>query len=64
MGARAVRPERTSTLILANTIARLVVADDYPIGMPLAVAEAIVAWMYEIWGTEVQAMLLVPSPGR
>lgn len=37
----ATRPERTSALILANTTAKFVASDDYPIGVPAEVAEAL-----------------------
>jgi class 3 adenylate cyclase len=37
----ATKPERVSALILVNTACRLLRADDYPIGMPPEVAEAL-----------------------
>ena len=55
------RPERTSALILMHTAAKLVASDDYPIGMPTEVAEALVAQFGELWGTEAMAAMLVPS---
>jgi pimeloyl-ACP methyl ester carboxylesterase len=39
----ATRPQRISALILANTRARWVAADNYPIGIPRQVAEALIA---------------------
>jgi class 3 adenylate cyclase len=48
----ATRPERTSALVLVNTSAKWVAADDYPIGIPLEVAQAIVAQIDQLWGTE------------
>jgi class 3 adenylate cyclase len=48
----ASRPERTSALVLVNCSARWVAADDYPIGIPLEVAQAIVAQIDQLWGTE------------
>jgi class 3 adenylate cyclase len=48
----ATRPERTSALVLVNTSAKWVAADDYPIGIPLQVAQAIVAQIDQLWGTE------------
>ena len=39
----ATRPQRISALILANTTARWVAADNYPIGIPRQVAEALIA---------------------
>jgi len=54
------RPERTSALILANASAKYTASDDYPIGVPAEVAEAFVAQVDQLWGTE--AMVLeVPS---
>jgi class 3 adenylate cyclase len=55
------RPERTSALILVHTSARYVAADDYPIGIPLAVAEAILAEIDQRWGTEALVSIMVPS---
>jgi pimeloyl-ACP methyl ester carboxylesterase len=55
------RPERTSALILVHTMAKFVASDDYPIGMPTEVAEALVAQFEELWGTEAMAAMLVPS---
>jgi class 3 adenylate cyclase len=57
----AVKPERTTALILANTSARFVAADDYPIGVPADLLDQIVEMMEQTWGTEAQAQLQVPS---
>jgi class 3 adenylate cyclase len=54
-------PQRVAALILANTSARHLAADDYPIGIPPTVAEALRAAMEESWGTEELVRLLVPS---
>jgi class 3 adenylate cyclase/pimeloyl-ACP methyl ester carboxylesterase len=54
------RPERTSALILANASAKYTASDDYPIGVPPEVAEAIVAQLDQLWGTEAM-VLQVPS---
>jgi pimeloyl-ACP methyl ester carboxylesterase len=54
------RPERTSALILANASAKYTASDDYPIGVPPEVAEAIVAQVDQLWGTEAM-VLQVPS---
>jgi class 3 adenylate cyclase len=54
------RPERTSGLILANASAKYTAADDYPIGVPPDVAEALVAQLDQLWGTEAM-VLQVPS---
>jgi class 3 adenylate cyclase/pimeloyl-ACP methyl ester carboxylesterase len=56
----ATRPERTSALILANASAKYTASDDYPIGVPPEVAEAIVAQLDQLWGTEAM-VLQVPS---
>ena len=48
----ATRPERTSALVLVNCSAKWVAADDYSIGIPLEVAQAIVAQIDQLWGTE------------
>jgi class 3 adenylate cyclase len=57
----ATRPERTSALVLAHTSARYVVADDYPIGLPATVMEALLAEIDQLWGTEALAAMMVPS---
>jgi class 3 adenylate cyclase len=48
----ATRPECTSALVLVNCSAKWAAADDYPIGIPLEVAQAIVAQIDQLWGTE------------
>jgi pimeloyl-ACP methyl ester carboxylesterase len=55
------KPERTGALILANATARLLAADNYPIGVPAEVAEAVLAQLDEIRGTEDMAVTFVPS---
>jgi class 3 adenylate cyclase len=57
----ATKPERTSALILAHTTARFVAADDYPIGLPATDAEALVAEVDRLWGSEDLAALVAPS---
>jgi class 3 adenylate cyclase len=57
----ATKPERTSALILAHTTAKFVAADDYPIGLPAAVAEALVAEIDRLWGSEALAAMVAPS---
>jgi class 3 adenylate cyclase/pimeloyl-ACP methyl ester carboxylesterase len=56
------QPERTRALILANATARYLAADDYPIGVPAEVAEAILAQLDQLWGTE--AMVTMQAPSR
>jgi pimeloyl-ACP methyl ester carboxylesterase len=46
----ATTPQRTAALILANTSAKHLAADDYPIGIPPEVAETLRASMEEYWG--------------
>jgi class 3 adenylate cyclase len=55
------RPDRTSALILANTAAKFVVADDYPIGISAEVGEAILAQFDQGWGTDALLGVLLPS---
>jgi class 3 adenylate cyclase len=55
------RPERTSALILGHTSARYVAAHDYPVGIPLEVAEALLAQIDQLWGTEAIVAMMVPS---
>jgi class 3 adenylate cyclase len=55
------RPDRTSALVLANTAAKFVAADDYPIGIPAEVGEALLAQFDQGWGTDVLLAGLVPS---
>jgi class 3 adenylate cyclase len=57
----ATRPERTSALVLSNTTARFMAADDYPIGIPRRVAEALVVQVEQAWGTEQLVSMQVPS---
>jgi class 3 adenylate cyclase len=57
----ATRPERTSALILVHASARYVASDDYPIGIPREVAEALVAQVDQLWGTDAMATMYVPS---
>jgi class 3 adenylate cyclase len=57
----ASRPERASALILAHTTARFVAADDYPIGVPAEVAEALLVQVDQLWGTGTLAQMLMPS---
>jgi class 3 adenylate cyclase len=57
----AIKPERTTALILANTSARFVASDDYPIGLRPDMLDQIAEMMEQTWGTETQAQLQVPS---
>jgi class 3 adenylate cyclase len=55
------RPDRTRALVLANATAKFLAADDYPIGVPAEVAEAFLAQLDQLWGTEAMAAMFVPS---
>jgi class 3 adenylate cyclase len=57
----ATKPERTVALILANTAARLLAAEDYPIGAPPKAVEEVIDHVEETWGTEAQAWMQAPS---
>jgi class 3 adenylate cyclase len=57
----ATRPERTSALILVHASAKYVASDDYPIGIPREVAEALVAQVDQLWGSDAMAAMYVPS---
>jgi class 3 adenylate cyclase len=57
----ATHPERVSALILANTSARALVADDYPIGVTDNQVRALVDAVRELWGTEALTHLVNPA---
>jgi class 3 adenylate cyclase len=57
----ATRPERTGALILVHASAKYVAGEDYPIGIPKEVAEALVAQVDQLWGTDAMAAMYVPS---
>jgi class 3 adenylate cyclase len=57
----ATKPERTVALILANTAARLLASEDYPIGAPPEAVEEVIDRVEETWGTEAQAWMQAPS---
>jgi class 3 adenylate cyclase len=57
----ATRPERTGALVLVNTSAKWVAADDYPVGLPPEVAEALLDQTDQLWGTEAIADMVMPS---
>ncbi len=57
----AIKPERISALILFNTTAKYLAADDYPIGIPPEAAAALLDQVDQLWGTEAMAQLTVPS---
>jgi class 3 adenylate cyclase len=47
----AAHPERVSALVLANTAARYLAAEDYPFGVPEAAVEVLLAGVRVAWGT-------------
>jgi class 3 adenylate cyclase/pimeloyl-ACP methyl ester carboxylesterase len=47
----AMHPERVSGLVLFNTTARFMAADDYPVGMPPEAIDFLVEGVSQIWGT-------------
>jgi pimeloyl-ACP methyl ester carboxylesterase len=55
------RPERTRALVLANAAAKFLAADDYPIGVPAEVAEALLGQFDQLWGTEAMAAVFAPA---
>jgi class 3 adenylate cyclase/pimeloyl-ACP methyl ester carboxylesterase len=57
----ALQAERVSALILDDTSARFLKADDYPIGMSQARVDAVVETVGSLWGTE--RFLAVQHPG-
>jgi class 3 adenylate cyclase/pimeloyl-ACP methyl ester carboxylesterase len=57
----ATKPERTAALILVNTGARYVAADDYPIGIGLEAAAELNRTMEDRWGGDEHVVLQVPS---
>jgi class 3 adenylate cyclase/pimeloyl-ACP methyl ester carboxylesterase len=61
MLAAATHPDRILGLILYQTSARYVVADDYPIGIPKEMGDAFVQGIGDGWGTEAAAAFAVPS---
>jgi pimeloyl-ACP methyl ester carboxylesterase len=48
----ASRPEQTSALVLVSCSAKWVATDDYPIGIPLEVAQGIRTQIDRLWGTD------------
>jgi class 3 adenylate cyclase len=57
----ATYPERTRALVLINTFARMLRADDYPIGMPTESAEKLLQLWEPAWGTGSVLELTAPS---
>jgi pimeloyl-ACP methyl ester carboxylesterase/class 3 adenylate cyclase len=57
----ATYPERTAALILTGAFARMIFADDYPIGMDRVVAESMVDGMVDRWGEGLIVGYAMPS---
>jgi class 3 adenylate cyclase len=57
----ALHPERVKALVLANTGARYLRADDYQIGVAPEAVDALVEFVAESWGTPEMAVLGNPS---
>jgi class 3 adenylate cyclase len=57
----ATHPDRVSALVLGNTSARLVVDDDYPIGLSVDNVEAILDVFALQWGTPELVKLVAPD---
>ncbi|HEY7281173.1 MAG TPA: adenylate/guanylate cyclase domain-containing protein [Actinomycetota bacterium] len=57
----ATHPERTRALVLVNTFARMLRADDYPIGMPGDTADRLLELWETAWGTPMVLDLSAPS---
>jgi class 3 adenylate cyclase len=57
----ATHPDRVSALVLGNTSARLVLDDDYPIGVPVDTGEAILDVFAAKWGTAELVTLVAPD---
>ena len=57
----ATKPECTVALVLVNTSAKYVAADDYPLGVSPEVAEDLSRTMAERWGSAQHVLLQVPS---
>ena len=54
-------PDRVTALVLVNTFARMLRADDYPIGMPSSAAEKLLSLMEQYWGTGELLALTAPT---
>jgi len=57
----AMRPDRVSSLVLLNTTARSLEADDYPIGVTREIADLFVETIATSWGTPEFVALANPS---
>jgi class 3 adenylate cyclase len=60
----AMQPERVASLVLANTFARYLVADDYPIGRSKDVVDTFVETTGSLWGSPKLTQVIHPSRAR
>ena len=60
----ALHPERVNALVLHNTTARYLVADDYPIGRSAATVERLLGGFEQLWGTEDWARVVEGREGE
>jgi class 3 adenylate cyclase len=47
--------------VLSNTMAKYTATEDYPIGVPAEVAEALVGQIEQSWGTDAAGAMVIPS---
>jgi class 3 adenylate cyclase len=57
----AMHPARVSALVLVNTSARFLAADDHPFGVSPQARDAFVDWTRKHWGTPEYVRLVTPS---
>jgi class 3 adenylate cyclase len=57
----AAHPERVEALVLGNTQARWAEADDYPMGLPPAAIDQVIAFVESTWGNPDPLPLVFPS---
>jgi class 3 adenylate cyclase len=57
----ASQPERTRAVVLVNTTARAIAADDYPVGLTEDEANVVVGLIEDLWGTEAFSAAVDPG---
>ena len=57
----ATQPERTAALVLFNGSSRVVEAPDYPAGHPAEIAQTLLGFIKDKWGTEEMGAILYPE---
>jgi class 3 adenylate cyclase len=55
------RPERLAALIIVNASPRILLADDYPIGLARGRMDAIISTLVEAWGSSRIGLMFYPS---